>query len=281
MHNHFINYNGNILSEKEPLFTTKNRAFRYGDGLFESIKMIKGELKFLNYHALRLQEGMKLLCYKNYKTFTAEFLNEQIHQLAKSNKIFDNARIRFSVFREGEGLYTPESNNGLFVVEMHKTHESAYEINKKGVLIDVFQDVRKNYNALSGIKTSNCLPYILAAIHKQNAGVDDSILLNDEGYLVEGISSNLFLVKNGEFYTPALTEGCVAGVMRRVMLEMGLHTGLKMHEVKIKPEALRNADEIFLTNATQGIRWVVGFQEKRFFNGYSKMLTEMLNRFSV
>ncbi|MNL41253.1 Branched-chain-amino-acid aminotransferase [compost metagenome] len=105
--------------------------------------------------------------------------------------------------------------------------------------------------------------------------------MNDEGYLVEGISSNLFLVKNGEFYTPALTEGCVAGVMRKVILEMGLHTGLKMHEVKIKPEALRNADEIFLTNATQGIRWVVGFQEKRFFNSYSKMLTEMLNRFSV
>ncbi|POY35282.1 4-amino-4-deoxychorismate lyase [Solitalea longa] len=275
----FINFNGDILPAQQPLFTTSNRAFRYGDGLFESVRMIKGELKFLPFHAERLQQGMKLLMFSNYKTFTADFLNEQVHQLAKSNKIFDNARIRIAIFREGEGLYTPETNKGSFVIEMQKMDESAYETNKKGVIIDLFNGVRKNYNQLSGIKTSNCLPYVLAAIQKQQTGVDDVILLNDEGYLVEGISSNLFLVKNGEFYTPALTEGCVAGVMRRVMLEMALQTGLKMHEVKIKPQALRDADEIFLTNATQGIRWVVGYQEKRFFNSYSKMLTDMLNRF--
>ncbi|MCO4292222.1 aminotransferase class IV [Solitalea sp. MAHUQ-68] len=277
----FINFKGEIIPEQQPLFTTKNRAFRYGDGLFESIRMIKGELKFLSFHTERLQYGMKQLMFSNYKTFTADFLNQQVHQLAKSNKLFDNARIRISVFREGEGLYTPETNQGAFIIEMQKMEESAYETNKKGVIIDLFSGVRKNYNQLSGLKTSNSLPYILAAIQKQQTGVDDVILLNDEGYLVEGISSNLFLVKNGEFYTPALTEGCVAGVMRRVMLEMALHTGLKMHEVKIKPEALRDADEIFLTNATQGIRWVVGYQEKRFFNSYSKMLTDMLNRFSI
>ncbi|UKJ06515.1 aminotransferase class IV [Solitalea lacus] len=278
---HFINYNGEILPEEQPLFTAKNRAFRYGDSLFESVRMINGELKFLEYHVERLQEGMKRLYFSNHKVFTAEFLNDQVHQLAKSNKIFDQARVRISVFREGGGLYTPEINTGTFVIEMQKLEEPAYEINKKGVIIDLYDDVRKNFNPLSGLKTGNSLPYILAAVYKQQKGLDDVILLNDEGYLVEGISSNLFLVKNGEFYTPALTEGCVAGVMRRVILAMGLHTGLKFHELKIRPEALRDADEIFLTNAAQGIRWVVGYQEKRFFNNYSKMLTDMLNRFSI
>src|SRR2546428_4389734 len=100
MHNHFINFNGQIVPEKEPVLTASNRAFHYGDGLFESVRMTSGELKFLDLHAERLQAGMKALRMSNHRQFTAEFITEQAHQLAKSNKIFDNARIRVSVFRE-------------------------------------------------------------------------------------------------------------------------------------------------------------------------------------
>ncbi|SMO76199.1 aminotransferase class IV [Solitalea koreensis] len=279
MHNHFINFNGQIIPEQEPVLTSSNRAFRYGDGLFESVRMSSGELKFLDLHAERLQTGMKTLRMSNYHQFTAEFVIEQVHQLAKSNKIFDHARIRVSVFREGAGLYTPVTNEAGFLIEMHKLEEGPYELNRKGLIIDVFKDVKKNCSTLSWIKSSNSLLYVLAAIYKNEIKADECLLMNDEGYLVEGTSSNLFLVKNGELYTPALTEGCVAGVMRNVIFKMAQHTSLKIHEVKIKPEALFDADEIFMTNATRGIQWVVGYHEKRYFNDFSKMLVAMLNRF--
>ena len=277
----FINYNGSILSASEPIFPINNRAFLYGDGLFESMRMIKGELPLLEMHARRLQAGMRLLKLDNYQSMDAAKMEEEIGALARSNKIFSNARVRFSVFRDAPGLYTPGDNRFAFTVEMQRVEEQNYELNKKGLLIDVFPDIRKGCNALSPFKTLNSLPYVLSGIFRKEHNLDESILLSPDGHLSETTSSNIFLIKNRELYTPELSTGCIDGVMRNVVIKLASASGIRVHETRIPPDSLKAADEIFLTNSVRGIQWVVGYREKRYFNRVSRSLNEELNAYIV
>lgn len=275
----FLNYNGKIVNTSRLLFSSGNRAFRYGDGLFETLRMIRGELPLLDMHARRLQAGMKALKLKGYQSMNAAKLGEQIGALSKSNKIFSNARIRFSVFRDAGGHYVPDDNRFGFVVEMQRLEESAYELNKRGLLIDIFSDVRVNFNSLSAFKTSNSLPYVLSGVFNGEHRLDESVLLTPKGDLCETTSSNLFLIKDKTLFTPPLDTGCIDGVMRRIVIRLAGETGLRVQETLLPPEALRAADEIFLTNSVKGIQWVVGYKEKRFFNRVAKVLNNALNDF--
>lgn len=277
----FINYNGKIISASEPVFKTTNRAFRYGDGLFETIRMVRGELPLLEMHARRLQAGMNVLKLTGPQTLDASQMERQISLLSKSNKIFSNARIRFSVFREEGGLYTPSENAYAFVVEMQRIEEQNYELNKKGLLIDIYPDIANVSNLLSPFKTINSLPYVLSGVFKQENNLDESVLLSAQGHLSETTSSNIFLIKDNVLYTPELSTGCVDGIMRRILIDLAAEKGLPVREGLIPPESLKAADEIFLTNSIKGIQWVVGYKEKRYFNRVSKTLHDALNDFIV
>src|SRR5665213_1144475 len=105
----FINFNGEILSADTKLFTLKNRAFRYGDGLFESMRLMKGQLKFADLHADRLQRGMKALKIDGYSQMDTWFLKDKVEQLAARNKI-KHGSLRLTVFRDADGLYAPTKN---------------------------------------------------------------------------------------------------------------------------------------------------------------------------
>ncbi|EDM34275.1 hypothetical protein PBAL39_12443 [Pedobacter sp. BAL39] len=102
--------------------------------------------------------------------------------------------------------------------------------------------------------------------------------MNQHGFLCESISSNIFVVYDQQIYTPALSEGCIAGVMRNVVMGMAKSNGIPMVEAQINPEVLNEAEEVFITNATGGIRWVMGYGRKRYFNEISKDLSARLNQ---
>lgn len=273
----YINYNGTIQNASEPVFFINNRAFRYGDGLFETMRMMKGEIRFLELHARRLQAGMKFLKFDAAGIMSAERIRQEVFALAKANQIFSNARIRLTVFRDAYGLYTPSSNHFAFVIEMQGTDEQDYELNKKGLLIDVFKEVYLESTPLSPHKTISSLPYVLAGIYKKEHSLDECVLLNKNGYISEAISSNIFIVKDKQLFTPELGEGCVDGVMRKVLVKMAAQLGVPVHETVLAPESLRAADEIFMTNAVKGIQWVVGYKEKRYFSRMASYLNEQLN----
>src|SRR3546814_4289175 len=120
-------------------------------------------------------------------------MESAIGLLARSNKIFSNARIRFSVFRDGEGLYTPFNNGFAYVVEMQRLEEQQYELNKKGLLIDVFSDISKEVNILSSFKTTNSLPYALSGVFRKEHKLDESVMLSSGGHISETTASNVFL----------------------------------------------------------------------------------------
>src|SRR5690606_33607853 len=182
-------------------------------------------------------------------------------------------RLRLSVYRDGEGLYSPEINRTAYVLEA--TPLSTADV-KNGLIIDVYQEHRKPYSSLSKLKTANSLVYVMAGLFRKQKGVDDVVVLNQDGFLCESVSSNIFVWYDEKLYTPALSEGCVAGVMRRVVIEMAAENQYEVIEAQINPDIMHLADELFFTNAIQGIQWVLGYKKKRYFKRISKMLQEKL-----
>lgn len=273
-----INFNGVIVEEDDKIFTIANRGFKYGDGLFESMRVSNGKLNFADLHADRLQLGMKTLKLEGYSNFDAYFIKEKVAEICKRNKITKNARIRFNVFRDAGGLYTPTQNKSVFTIEATELDSPLYDLNAKGLIMDVYDDIHKPINKLSNLKTCNALPYVMAGIYKQQSRLDEMFILNQNGFLCETISANVFLVYKGQIYTPALSEGCIAGVMRKVVMELAKENNLNMIEAQINPEILDEVEEVFITNSVKGIQWVMGFNRKRYFNEISRFLIDKLNK---
>ncbi|WP_426668367.1 aminotransferase class IV [Mucilaginibacter sp. McL0603] len=273
----FINFNGELIRADTKLFTTANRAFNYGDGLFESMRLMKGQLKFADLHADRLQRGMKALKIDGYSQMDAWFLREKVEQLALRNKI-KHGRLRLTVYRDSEGLYAPTQNKMGYCIELQPLDEPRYFLNDKGLIMDIFTDLTKPTNFLSNIKTCNSLIYVLAGVYKNQNKLDDTFLLNQNGFLCEASSSNIFVWYKNHLYTPALSEGCVEGIMRQIVIKLAKESNIPFTEAQINPDILYEAEEVFLTNATKGIQWVMGFGVKRYFNRLSKGLMEELNK---
>ena len=273
----YINFNDEIVPADTKLLPVSNRSFRYGDGLFESMRLMKGQLKFADLHADRLLRGMKALKIDGYSQMDAWFLKDRVEDLARRNKI-RHGRLRLTVYRDAEGLYTPSQNKMGWCLELQPLDEPRYLLNSKGLIMDVFTELPKATNYLSNIKTCNSLIYVMAALYKTQNKLDDVFLLNQNGFLCEASSSNIFIWYQNHLYTPALSEGCVEGVMRQVIINIAKENEIPVTEAQISPEILYEADEVFLTNATRGIQTVMGFGIRRYFNEMSKVFIEQLNK---
>ncbi|HUH18497.1 aminotransferase class IV [Albibacterium sp.] len=272
-HSRFLDFNGRFYHTEEAIFRVTNRSYRYGDGLFETMRWENREIQLLNYHVDRLQKSMDALKMEGGKLFNSSFIHQKVTSLLEKNQLIESeCRIRFSVFRDGEGLYTPQTNQSAYVIEVNKLDKKVNVNNQSGLIVDIFQDHRKPQNSLSNIKSSNAILYVLAGIYRKKHGLDDVLLINESGFLVESSSSNFFVWYNGMLYTPALSEGCVDGVMRRSILEFARENEIEIIEAQINPHILNEADEIFLTNAIHGMQCVLGYKKKRYFNHLSKDL---------
>lgn len=255
-----------------------NRGYRYGDGLFETIKVINEKILLGEYHFERLFSGLSLLKFEIPKLFTAGRITEEILGLCKKNGCAQRARVRLSVSRGNGGLY--DDNRGLYyVIECWPLDESVNKLNdpdsyRDGLVIDVYPDARKNCDVFSNLKSSNFLPYSMAAIYAKENKLNDCLLLNESGNIADATTANLFIIKDGMITTPALSEGCVNGVMRRHLLERLKveDRGFEIGESIITIDNLLHADEVFLTNAIKGIRWVKRFRG----NTYGNTITSLL-----
>ncbi len=277
MTSNLINFNGQIVPADSKLLTVGNRSFKYGDGLFESMRLLKGHLKFADLHADRLQRGMKALKIDGYSQMDAWFLKDITEQLAIRNKV-KHGRMRLTVYRDSEGLYTPSQNTMGYCLEITPVEEPRYFLNPKGLIVDIFTEIPKPSNYLSNIKTCNSLTYVMAAIFKAQNNLDEVFLLNQNGFLCEASSANVFVYYQNHLYTPALSEGCVEGVMRQVVIDLAKKIGIPVTEAQINPEILYEAYEVFVTNASRGIQCVMGYGVRRYFNKISKVLMDELNK---
>ncbi len=273
-----LSFNGRIISRSGFCLPPANRAFRYGDGIFESIRVQQGKPLWIQHHYKRLSKSADKLKFNIDNDWSQEFFEDTIISLQNANHNSNTtSRIRFSLFRNDGGLYTPFTNNASYLIESEPLDQNQYVLNTKGISIVIYPDIQKQYNILSGIKSINAQLYVLASIHKRNNGYGDALILNEEGMVSEATSSNIFIYKNGKLITPPLTQACVEGVMRAVIINIVKEIGLPFEEEKVSPDDLLHADEVFLTNAVMGIKWVKGYDNKKFSNMISTELVKILN----
>jgi branched-chain amino acid aminotransferase len=257
--------NGKILPANEPALMADNRGYRYGDGLFETMKMINGKIILEQYHFERLFSGIKLMKFRVPSLFNTGKLRKELLNTCKKNKCVDLARIRLSVFRGNGGLHD-ENKNLQYLIECWSLDKSVNEINKNGLVIDIFTDLQKTCDVFSNLKSANFLPYVMASQYAKENKLNDCLVNNVKGHIADATIANIFLVKNNLIITPALGEGSVNGVMRRYLIEKVQTTNFELREGVVTKNDLETFDEVFLTNAMYGIRWVKGFREKTYAN---------------
>ncbi len=279
MANLFVNINGQVLESQQGGIQADNRAYLYGDGVFETIRIFQGKIINFENHFSRLMEGAKVLKIRLPNFFTPEFFIEKIEELLANSEINQGGRVRLCIDRMAGGNYTPEYNEAVFTIDVKPVPQADFELNSKGLEVDIYTDIRKQKNILANYKTKNGLLYVLAGIQAKEKGMHDMLITNGDMSIIESSSSNFFIVSNGVLYTPGLEEGCLAGTMRMQIINLALANGIKVYESAILPQNLLSADEVFLTNAVHGIMWVSGYRTKRYFNNTSRKLVAHLNEF--
>jgi branched-subunit amino acid aminotransferase/4-amino-4-deoxychorismate lyase len=209
--------------------------------------------------------------------FSKSFFEEKIVELIQKNQIKEGGRVRLTVFRNEGVSYEPESNKVSYLIEATPFEHNLYTLNEAGLVVDLYNEFKKPLNRMSCIKSNNALVYVMAGIFKTENKLDDCILLNERFNITEAISSNLFAVKNGVLYTAPIAEGCLDGIMRAEILNIAKENRIAVYEVTMAMNVMLNSDEIFLTNAVRGIRWVASYRAKRYTNQMAQRLTALLN----
>lgn len=270
----FINYNGKIFAATENIFGL-NRAMNYGDGLFESIRLHEGEILFLHDHLERMFKGMQALKMTVPDHFSPFFFHKQLIELAQREQPGANARLRIAVFRGGGGLYEPQEQTAMYFMQVMPLAQR-YVWSEAECELGLYQEVPKNFSAISFFKSMNALPYVLAGIYKKEHHLDDCLLLNSFGNVADAISSNVFWAKGTTYYTSPLSDGAIDGVLRRKIIQLLREQQFSVSEVSVAPSDLLQADEIFLTNAGWGIKSVTGFSGKKYRVSQTKHLFQLL-----
>lgn len=277
---HYLLYDGQPLKNDEPLLGADNRGLRYGDGLFETMKAIDGSVHLEQYHFERLFYGLEVLRFELPSYFTPKYLADQVKALCQKNN-HNVARIRLAIVRGNGGVYDPENHFPHCIIQSLPLPEAGFKLNDNGLVTGIYTGTRKSIDILSNLKTNNYLPYTMAALHAKAQKWNEALLLNTTGRICDATIANVFVIRKDKIYTPALAEGCVAGVMRRWLIENLIKSGYTVEESGIGMSTIADADEIFLANSIQGIRWVQQCGETRYSNKlatliYSSLLKNLL-----
>ena len=273
-----INFNGTLESPENFTFTINNRAFKYGDGIFETVKVLNNNVVFWEDHYFRLMSSMRMLRMKIPMSFTLEFLEAEILKTIKSQEASSSFRVRLSVYRQDGGLYTPTTNNIDYLIEV-----SPLNIQEKTTYtVDLFKDFYNYSGLLSTVKTNNRMLNTLASVFASENDLDNAILLNEKKGVVEATNGNIFIVKGNTIKTPALTEGCIKGITRGKIIEIiTKNVDFEVEETSISPFEIQKADEVFITNAITGIQIVTNYRKKVFSRVVGDKLSNSLRILQV
>ncbi len=271
----FVAINGNIVEKGKTGLSPNDHSYRYGDGLFETMKLIKGNILLGDHHFERLFLGLDVLKFHIPALFTKQGIEKEIKELSKKNKCDKSAKIRLSASRGNGGLYDCD-NKFSYLIECWPLEQK--DLNENGLVIDIFPDARKSIDVFSNLKSANYLPYVMAAIWAKENKLNDALILNKHDRICDSTIANVFWIKDNNIFTPPLSEGCVAGVMRKRILELATRNSDHIiQEAVLTQEILLQADEVFLTNAVTGIRWVKECRSKVYKNTISSKIFATLD----
>lgn len=265
-----INVNGNYFRDDQPAFLSANRSFRYGDGLFETIRVVDRSIALKELHFNRFINGLNTLEYIIPNFLNKDWLQNEIIQLCDKNELL-NARVRLSAW-SGDGSIDKEERPFNYLIECSPLQTDFSFWNETGLHLGVLKNGRKQIDEYANLKSASFLIYTMAAKKALTNKWDDCIVLNTNETIADTSKTNLFIIKEGKIFTSPLSDGCVAGVIRQFLLQ-NLSADFFINEKSLTLLDLEQADEIFLTNAIRGIQWVNQFNDVV----YSNKITRDLN----
>jgi branched-chain amino acid aminotransferase len=268
----WLNLNGEFFDEKAPAIRADNRSFRYGDGLFETMKVVLGSILLKELHFSRLFSGMQTLDIIMPGFISADIFEKEIQSTLRKNHLNGPARVRLTVFRGDGGLYDFSNSRAGYVIQVWPLSSSSLAMNDKGLKLGLYEGGKKSIDTLSNIKSNNYLVYVMGALNAKKYQQNDALIMNSSGRICDSTIANVFWIKDGNIFTPPLSEGCVAGVMRSNLLTELPAQGFKVIEKEASVEEIVDADEVFLTNAVSGLRWVGEFKGKKYVNDISSKI---------
>jgi branched-chain amino acid aminotransferase len=276
--NEYICLNGEFHKASDHFLDSGNRAFRYGDALSENIHASSTEPQFLEDHLERLTENMQLMS-MNVPGYLSEMnIRQLITQLLNKNRLFGGAGIRLTVYRILNKEFIPDHHDISFLLESFSLPHPKYDLNDKGLTVEICQSFTKYASPLSNLHSANKQLYLLAGLECKRKCFDEVILMNQFGRMVETVRSNVFLESGKAIFTPGIDQGCIAGIMRKLIVKLSSNLGYVVNDQSsLTPAALNDAEEVFLTNSIDGIRWVGAYRQIRYFNKTARLLTAKLN----
>ena len=271
-----INFNGEI--QPDAALAPDNRAFLYGDGVFETVRIAGGKILFLEDHYFRLMAAMRVVRMEIPMSFTMEYFESQVLSLAQAENCLDAARARITVYRNAGGFYLPQSRNVSFLISVLPLGSRKYEAQRRPYEIELYKDFYVTAQLLSTIKTTNRMVNITGSIFADENGYDNCLLLNEAKNVVEALSGNIFMLSGNKLITPPLTDGCLNGIMRKQILALASKMdNIEVSQKTISPFDLQKADELFITNVIVGIQPVTKYRKKEYSDDFASSLLVLLN----
>lgn len=274
-----INTNGSLQEITAASIAHTNRGFLYGDAVFETIKAVNGKLLFWEDHYFRLMASMRILRMEIPMNFTPDFLEKELLKTIEASSLSQHAaRVRITVYREGEGKYLPAVNEVGYYAFAKALDHPFYALPATPYEVELYKDHYVNAAILSTLKTTNKVLHVMGSLYARENGYDNCLLINNKKNVVEALQGNLFLVKGNVIKTPPLEEGCLRGIIRKQLLQIiPQKKEYVLEESAISPFELQKADELFITNTIIGIRPITKYRKKTYASVVASDLLKLLN----
>ncbi len=275
-------FNGKYIDESEAKISIFDQGFLYGDGVYETMRTYRGNLWRADQHMQRLEKSMGLAGI--VLPYSYARLIDQVKTVIQKNK-YKEARVRVMITRglsESKGAKFAPSRKGKVTICITCYPLPIFTGKEKLPEVAVtFFPVERSFPT---VKTTSMFPLVMARMHALQGGFFDTLLVDREGYVSEGAVSNIFVIKKGVLYTPK--AGMLQGVTREAVLRMarGLVRRKKLKKIiycYFKRSFVLHADEVFLTNAPNGVVSVVNIGDKKIGKGVAGMFTQNLHRLFI
>ncbi|MCB0478432.1 MAG: aminotransferase class IV [Crocinitomicaceae bacterium] len=272
-----LSFNSTIIEESEFSISPRNRAYLYADGLFESIRVKDGKALNVPAHVERIRGGMKSMRMQESTEVQTLDLIRQIESLLEANKVTKGGVVRVNVDRRMGGKFLPTDNLTDVILTFDPLENNEFQLNQVGLNVDIHPTIKKQINQFSAYKTKNAFYSVVARMDAQDNGLDDYLITNTKGGVIESSNSNLLIISNGVIYTPDLQDGCMDGTMIKQIIDIAEDTKMTVFKTSIMPSHLLAADEVLLTNAIHGVSWVGTYKSKQYKNDNAQMFINSLN----
>jgi branched-chain amino acid aminotransferase len=270
------NINGRLTAVGSAGIPLDSRAFRYGYGLFETMRYEGGTLALGALHWARLFSGMEQLHFEIPVHLTPAMLEQEVHRTVRRNGLDAMCRIRLQVWPGAGGLYDADSFTPQFIIECFPLQKEVARLNENGLTVGIANGLLKSRDTLAGLKTANALIYAVGARQAKQHKWNDALILNTNGRIIETTTANLFWIKNEVISTPPLEEGCIAGVMRQHLLSILAQKKIMVVEQLLTVEEISDASEVLTTNAIRKIKWIKELKENKYRLDIGRQLAEWL-----